>query len=37
MGRISSINTGFWTSPQVVDNFTPEERYVYPHQSLRVL
>ena len=29
MGRISSINTGFWTSPQVVDNFTPEERYVY--------
>lgn len=29
MGRINSINTGFWTSPQVVDNFTPEERYVY--------
>ena len=29
MGRISSINIGFWTSPQVVDNFTPEERYVY--------
>ena len=29
MGRISSINTGFWTSPQVVDNFTPEDRYVY--------
>lgn len=40
MGRICSINTGFWTSPQVVDEFTPEERYIYlycmtnPHTNL---
>lgn len=37
---ICSINTGFWSSPRVADDFTPEDRYIYlycmtnPHTNL---
>ena len=40
MGRIINVNTSFWTNSTVVDDFTPEERYIYlycmtnPHTNL---
>lgn len=40
MATFRTVNTAFWETPQVVDNFSPADRYIYlycltnPHTNL---